>query len=387
MKRMNNLPKRKTVLATAAAGVAIATSLAGCSSSSSPSTASGSGKSSVQVGIILPDEVTSPRWANADQPALQAECTKDKLSCDIQNAEDSDANELSIGNEMINNAHVQVLVVAGVDPAPTETITEEAEKQGITVIDYDRAYGSGTYDPNYYVSFNGVTVGVDQGNALVAAVKAKGFAKPDVAVIDGSQTDGNAVEFKQGYMSVLQPLFTAGTYKEAGDTWTPNWTNSLAPQEFAAMYAKDKNINTVMVANDGMADAIIAYMKTNGIDPTKFVISGQDSSALGLQDIMQGYQSFTIYKASTLEAVPSVDLAQDVINGQKPTSVDGYAIKSQSYSTTAGAVPSILQTPQVITTSNVSVPVAANYTPYSSVCDTTALVALCTKDGITAPTS
>jgi D-xylose transport system substrate-binding protein len=387
MKRMNNLPKRKTVLATAAAGVAIATSLAGCSSSSSPSTASGSGKSSVQVGIILPDEVTSPRWANADQPALQAECTKDKLSCDIQNAEDSDANELSIGNEMINNEHVQVLVVAGVDPAPTETITEEAEKQGITVIDYDRAYGSGTYDPNYYVSFNGVTVGVDQGNALVAAVKAKGFAKPDVAVIDGSQTDGNAVEFKQGYMSVLQPLFTAGTYKEAGDTWTPNWTNSLAPQEFAAMYAKDRNINTVMVANDGMADAIIAYMKTNGIDPTKFVISGQDSSALGLQDIMQGYQSFTIYKASTAEAVPTVDLAQEVIAGKKPTTVDSYAIKSQSYSTTAGAVPSILQTPQVITSSNVNVPVAANYTPYSSVCDTPALVTLCTKDGIAAPTS
>jgi D-xylose transport system substrate-binding protein len=387
MKRMNNLPKRKTVLATAAAGVAIATSLAGCSSSSSPSTASGSGKSSVQVGIILPDEVTSPRWANADQPALQAECTKDKLSCDIQNAEDSDANELSIGNEMINNEHVQVLVVAGVDPAPTETITEEAEKQGITVIDYDRAYGSGTYDPNYYVSFNGVTVGVDQGNALVAAVKAKGFAKPDVAVIDGSQTDGNAVEFKQGYMSVLQPLFTAGTYKEAGDTWTPNWTNSLAPQEFAAMYAKDRNINTIMVANDGMADAIIAYMKSNGIDPTKFVISGQDSSALGLQDIMQGDQSFTIYKASTAEAVPTIDLAQEVIAGKKPTTVDSYAIKSQSYSTTAGAVPSILQTPQVITASNVNVPVAANYTPYSSVCDTAALVTLCTHDGITAPTS
>jgi D-xylose transport system substrate-binding protein len=386
MKRMNNLPKRKTVLATAAAGVAIATSLAGCSSSSSPSSSS-AGKSAVQVGIILPDEVTSPRWANADQPALQAECTKDKLSCDIQNAEDSDANELSIGNEMINNEHVQVLLVAGVDPAPTETITEDAEKQGITVIDYDRAYGSGSYDPNYYVSFNGVTVGDDQGQALVSAVKAKGFAKPDVAVIDGSQTDGNAVEFKQGYMSVLQPLFTAGTWKESGDTWTPNWTNSLAPQEFAAMYAKDKNINTIMVANDGMADAIIAYMQSNGIDPSKFVISGQDSSALGLQDIMQGTQSFTIYKASTAEAVPSVDLAQDIINGQKPTSVDGYAIKSQSYSTTAGAVPSILQTPQVITQANVDIPVAANYTPYSSVCDTAALVTLCTKDGIKAPTS
>jgi len=66
--------------------------MAGCSSSSSPSSSSSSGGSKASeplVGIILPDAVTSPRWENADQPALAAECTKDGLNCDIQNAEES----------------------------------------------------------------------------------------------------------------------------------------------------------------------------------------------------------------------------------------------------------------------------------------------------------
>ena len=359
--------------------------MAGCSSSSSPSSSSSSGGSKASeplVGIILPDAVTSPRWENADQPALAAECTKDGLNCDIQNAEDSDTNEVNIGNTMINVEHVQVLIVAGVDPAPTVTITNEAEKAGIQVIDYDRAYGA----PDYYLSFNNQTVGVDQGNALVAAIKAKGITKPDVAVLNGATTDGNAVLFNKGYMSVIQPYFTAGTWKQSANQWVTGWSNPLALTDFQAMYTADPNINVIMVANDGMADAIIPFLQQKGL-AGKVVVSGQDASALGLQDILQGSQSFTIYKASSLEAVPSIDLAADLVKGQKPTSVDGVAMVTQKYSTTTTAVPSILAQPVTVTLSNVDAPVASGYTPYASVCSTAALVALCTANGITAPAS
>jgi D-xylose transport system substrate-binding protein len=356
--------------------------MAGCSSSSSPSASSSGGAKASEplIGIILPDAVTSPRWENADQPGLAAECTKDHLNCDIQNAEDSDTNEVNIGNTMINVEHVQVLVVAGVDPAPTVTITNEAEKAGIQVIDYDRAYGA----PDYYLSFNNQTVGVDQGNALVAAIKAKGITKPDVAVLNGATTDGNAVLFNKGYMSVIQPYFTAGTWKQSANQWVTGWSNPLALTDFQAMYTADPNINVIMVANDGMADAIIPFLQQKGL-AGKVVVSGQDASALGLQDVLQGSQSFTIYKPSSAEAVPTIDLAADLVKGQKPTSIDGVNLVTQSYSTTTKAVPSVLAQPTTITLSNVDAPVASGYTPYATVCSTAALVALCTSNGITAP--
>lgn len=369
--------KRKPVLAAGVGAAALALVASGCSSNS-PSSSS---TSKPLIGIILPDEVTSPRWANADQPALQAQCTKDGLQCDIQNAEDSDTNEVTIGTTMINVEHVQVLMVAGVDPAPTETITNLAHKNGVKVIDYDRAYGN----PDYYMSFNGVTVGVDQGKALLAAIQSQHITNPDVAVLDGSPTDGNATEFKQGYLSVLNPLFANGTLKKSSEQAVTGWSNPLALTDFQAMYAQDPHINVIMVANDGMADAIIPFLQQQNI-AGKVVVSGQDASALGLQDILLGYQSFSIYKASSLEAVPAVDLAKELVNGNSsPTGVDGQKFVNQKYSTTTNSVPSILATPETITLANVDVPVKSNYTPYSSVCNTTQLTQLCNQNGVTNP--
>ncbi len=379
---------RKQVLCAGISLAAMAIMTSGCSSSSSPSSKGSSAASGEQVGIILPDAVTSPRWMNADQPALQADCAKDHLSCDIQNANDQDATELSEGENMIDNEHVQVLVLASLDQPTAETLTSKAHAAGVKVIDYDRVFGGAGAEPDYYVSFDGVTVGDQQGQALVSAVKAdKSITKPDVAILNGATTDGNAVEFNKGYMSVLQPLISSGQWKQSANTWVTGWDNPTALKDFEADYSADQNINVIMVANDGMADAIIPFLQEKGL-AGKIVVSGQDSSALGLQEILEGNQTYTIYKPSTLEAGPTIDLAKEIVGGDaSPTSVDGYNFKDESYSTTAAAIPSVLQTSTVITIANVSVPVLANYTPYASVCDTSALIQLCSQHGITPPST
>jgi D-xylose transport system substrate-binding protein len=180
--------KRKQVLSAGISLATLAVLASGCSSSGSGSSSSSSKSSGEQVGIILPDAVTSPRWMNADQPALQQQCSKDGLSCDIQNANDQPATELSEGENMIDNEHVQVLVLASLDQPTAETLTTKAHAAGVKVIDYDRVYGGANAEPDYYVSFNGVTVGQQQGNALVSAIKAAGIAHPDVAVLNGASS-------------------------------------------------------------------------------------------------------------------------------------------------------------------------------------------------------
>ena len=51
-----------------------------------------------------------------------------------------------------------------------------------------------------YVSFDGKTVGMLQGSAVIAGLKAKGMytKKPVVASLWGGQTDANAFLFKSG---------------------------------------------------------------------------------------------------------------------------------------------------------------------------------------------
>ena len=94
---------RKAVLSAAVGAAALAFGVAGCSSSSSSSASgSSSNSSAVQVGIILPDTVSSARYVNADAPALTAECKAKALNCDIQNAQGVTSTQQSLADKMIN---------------------------------------------------------------------------------------------------------------------------------------------------------------------------------------------------------------------------------------------------------------------------------------------
>jgi len=375
---------RKAILTATVGAAALAFGVAGCTSSTTtPPASTGSATSTStsaaggKVGVILPETATSARWENADRPAIQAECQKKGLTCDIQNAQGQDQQEKTIADTMIKTEHVQVLLLASIDPTTGQAVTTEAKAAGIKVIDYDRLVTGS--NPDYYVSFDNKAVGVAQGNALVAAVASMKITSPDVAILDGAPTDNNATLFNQGYMSILQPLITAGTWKKSAEQAIANWDNPTAGTTFSAMYAADHNINVVMVANDGMAGAVIADLKNLHING-KVAVSGQDATAAGLQSILTGDQSFTIYKPSSQEAVPAVDLAAELVAGTTPT--ENFSTVTDP--TNNSPVKSLLATPTAITLSNIDLPIKDNYTPYADVC-TAAFVAKCTAAGITAP--
>ncbi len=370
---------RKAVLTATVGAAALALGVAACSSSTSPSSSSSGsanqGGAKPKIGVILPETATSARWANADAPAIQAECAKKNLDCSVQNANGDTNAEKTIADSMIKTQHVQVLLLASIDSTPGAAVTSEAHANGVKVIDYDRLVPGSSAD--YYVSFDNVAVGKAQGNALVAAVQQMNIKNPDVAILDGAPTDNNATLFNQGYMSVLNPLISAGTWKKSGEHAIDNWDNPTAGTTFTSMYNADHDINVVMVANDGMANAVIQVLKNLGING-KVAVSGQDATAQGLQHILDGDQSFSIYKPSTQEAIPAVDLAAELAAGTTPT--DQFA--SVTDPTTKQPIKSLLATPITITKANVAQPVKDKYVSYSDVC-TAAYVAKCTAAGIT----
>lgn len=367
---------RKAVLTATLGAAALAFGVAACSSSTSPSaTSSGtSNGAKAKVGVILPETATSARWANNDAPAIKAECAKKNLDCDVQNANGDTAAEKTIGDQMIKTEHVQVLLLASIDSTTGSAVTSEAHANGVKVIDYDRLVPGSNED--YYVSFDGTAVGKAQGTALVAAVQAAGIAHPDVAFVNGAPTDNNATLFANGYHSVIDPLITAGTWKKSAEQAIAGWDNPTAGTTFTSMYNADHNINAVMVANDGMANAIIADLKNLGING-KVMVSGQDATVQGLQHIMDGDQAFTIFKPSSEEAVPAVDLAAELVNGGSPTDT----FQTVTDPTSNQSVKSLLAAPITITKSNVGEPVTQGYVSKSDLC-TGAYAAKCTAAGI-----
>jgi|KBSSwiStaDraftv2_1062776.scaffolds.fasta_scaffold15608_2 D-xylose transport system substrate-binding protein len=348
----------------------------GSSSPSAPPASSESSSGSgapdgggAKVGIILPDTQSSARWANADAPALAAQCKVVNLDCDIQNAQNDPAKMRTIAQSMENNG-IKVLMITNLDAASGATILKEATSKGITTVDYDRLTPGG--GAALYISFDNVKVGEAQGTSLVNCPQVKGKDAIKYVDLNGAPTDNNATLFKQGYDSVLSK--TAGWTKLA-DQSVPKWDNQQAGVIFGSMLNQHKDINAVMVANDGMANSVIGALKNQGL-AGKVAVSGQDATGQGLQHILDGDQCFTIYKPSKEEAIPAINAIAQLVKGDIPATT-----ATVQDPDTKAEVPAILATPTPITIDNVALPINDNYTPKTDVC-TGAYVAKCTAAGV-----
>lgn len=381
---------RKAILAITALGAAVALSAAGCSSSkssgsssttggSTTSAASGSSSSSSsgtphytnnKVGILLPDTNSSPRWVNSDPNELKAQCDQYGLTCDIQNANGSATTMTSQAQSMLNEG-VGVLMITNLDSGSAKAIEAQAQAKGVVTIDYDRLTLGGT--AQYYVSFDNVAVGKAQGTALTKCAQVQGKTAVKYVEEDGAATDNNATLFKQGYDSVLS---AAPGWKQAGDQ-SGNWDNpaGTAQSVFQKLLQAAPDMNAAMVANDEMANAAITVLKQQGLNG-KVAVSGQDATATGIQNILNGDQCFTIYKPVKGEADVAVKLASQVLSNQKPTA------PSTVHDPTGNRdVPSYLATPVVVDKTNITLPFTDGYQKAADVC-TGDFAAKCTAAGI-----
>jgi D-xylose transport system substrate-binding protein len=381
---------RKSAIGLVVAGVAASLVLSACSSSkkvttttspaagttspaaTSPATTGAAGAidgKGAKVGIIWPDTQSSNRWITSDPDAAKAECQKVNLNCIMQNANNS-ADQMTTDAQNMINQGVKVLLIVNLDSASAAKIESDAKSKGVASIDYDRFTLGGS--ASLYVSFDGVAVGKAQGQTLVKCPQVEGKSTVQYVDINGSKTDNNATLFKQGYDSVLNKQ--AG-WKKLADQWIDKWDNQVAGTTFQSMLNAHKDLNAVMVANDGMANSVITTLRQQHLNG-KVAVSGQDATVQGLQHIMDGDQCFTIYKPSSKEAIPAIDAAAQLANGQVPTTTT-----TVTDTQTGRLVPAILAQPIPITKANVALPINDGYTPKAQTC-TGAYAAKCTAAGV-----
>jgi D-xylose transport system substrate-binding protein len=270
---------------------------------------------SIQACALLPDTKSSTRYVLFDAPYLKAAFRKAGVSAQVLNALNDAQKQKSQAQQCLAQG-AKVILLDQIDPASGAAITNLAVGQGAKVIDYDRlVVGS---KAAYYVSFNNVTVGKLQGRGLVGGLKANGkfSKKPVIAELNGGITDNNAKLFKQGYDSILNPLYKAGTFKKAtaGDQWT-NWDPIKGRQIFDQMLARNGNrIDGVLAANDGLAGAVVASLKAHGLKPVP--LTGQDATPTGVQFIIAGWQTGTVYKSVRKEANAAAAAAIAIVKGK-----------------------------------------------------------------------
>jgi D-xylose transport system substrate-binding protein len=318
------------------------------------------------IAAILPDTVSSARYTEFDAPYLSQALATAGLSpsqYSVVNAQGSDATELSDAQEAITKG-ASVLIMDPLDSGVGAQIETYAKAHGVAVIDYDRLTLGGSRA--YYVSFNNVEVGKLIGQGFVTCATNWHVKTPNVLVMRGAPTDNNATLFAQGYDGVLAPYFANKSYVDVG-TPAGTWDPPTAETEFQQEFTAHKNINSVLTPNDENAAPIITYLQRQGVKPDTFPVTGQDATLVGLQNILGGYQCGTVYKPIYLEAQAAVAVAMYARAGKTPPTslVNGSTTDSQENK----AVPSVLLTPEWVTTANMnSTVIADQFVPAQQLC-------------------
>ncbi len=271
--------------AATAAGGAATTGGAGLASQFS------AGKGCKRVGFLLPDSATGSRFVIQDQPLTEAAIKKylPGVTVESLNAQNSNDTQLTQATSLLTKGAC-ILVVVAVDSVAAAAVVQKAKQSNVPVIAYDRLIQDN--DLAFYASFDNVAVGRAQGEYIKANYK-KG---DNVAMINGSMTDNNALLFAQGAHEVLDPLFMSGELKKVYEQYTPMWSPETAQvQMAAALTMANNNIQIAYIANDAMANTSIAALKAQSLNG-KVLVTGQDAETVGARNILLGDQAMTVYK-------------------------------------------------------------------------------------------
>jgi D-xylose transport system substrate-binding protein len=315
-----------------------------------------SAQETFDIAVLLPDSASSARWENDDRRFLSAAFEEAGVSYSIVNAEGDRQTQITQAEQAITNG-AKVILMVNLDSGSGAAIIAMAREAGVAVIDYDRLTIEGD-GADFYVSFDNEAVGRLQGEGLVTAVEAAQEAGtigevPLVAILNGSPTDNNATLFGNGYHSVIDPYFEDGSWELVAEQDVPDWDNQQALLIFEQMQTDNEQIDAAIAANDGLAQAVITARQNAGLD---FIpVTGQDATVGGIQNVLAGRQSMTVYKAIKAQAEAAAALAIAIVNGED-TSEMATGVTNNG----TNDIPSVLLVPVSVTSENVAETVIAD---------------------------
>jgi len=324
------------------------------------------------IWVLLPDSATSDRWEKDDRrffaEGFEAAGLVEDEDFSIVNAEGDAATQISQAEQAIGDG-ASVIVLTSNDSGSGATIIDLARDAGVAVVEYDRFNTEGSAGGDVYVSFDNVRVGATMAEALEPVIDALGVDTPRVVMLNGGEEDNNAFLFRDGYNGTVETRVAAGDWELVDDQFVPGWDNAEALAIFDQILVGAGNeVDAVFAANDGLAGSVIAALENAGLDPTTVPVSGQDATQAGIQNVLLGKQTMSVYKPIRAEAAAGVQAALALRAGEDVTGLSGdfKIIGINADGTPAdtpdgdGVVPYIALVPIAVTADNVADTVVAD---------------------------
>lgn len=298
--------KKLMILAIVICTICICT--AGCSSSSSlpeedqeEEEENREEDNAIQIGLTV-DSFVIERWIR-DRDVFVDTARKLRAEVNVQDAGANSQEQISQIEYFIKK-RMDVIVIIARDCGALSDVIRKARDAGIKVISYDRLINNA--DTDLYISFDNCKVGKLMAQALIEAIPQGG----DIFMIQGSASDNNVKEVRQGFDEVLKKSNLNVVYEANCDAWTAE----LAVGYVEEALEKYPNVKGIMCGNDDIASQVIQVLAENQL-AGNVVVVGQDGDLAACQRIVEGTQYMTAFKSiedlARLAAEYSVKIAKD----------------------------------------------------------------------------
>ncbi|MER7274058.1 substrate-binding domain-containing protein [Dactylosporangium sp. NPDC000244] len=330
----------KRIMATAAAAALLLTGCGGGGNQGADAPANSS--KDVVIGWISPDATSSTRWDTQDRPAFEkAVQTLAPGAKVIASTAPNDQAMLQQAESAITQG-AKVLVINPITAEGALPVVDLAKREHVAVISYEGLIAKAHLDG--YITFNNLEVGRLQAKYIVD------HASPgaNIAVMNGAQVCEACIAFKKGAHEVFDPAVQSGKIKIGYEADTPNWeaTKAQAQTDQALTKLGDK-VDGILAANDGLAGGVIASLKSRQLNG-KVVVTGQDATVAGLQEILLGNQTMTVYKDLHKQAQAAAKAAVALAMG-KPNETG----LTDTYDNGGNAVPALFLQPMAVDRANI----------------------------------
>jgi D-xylose transport system substrate-binding protein len=330
--------------------------------------AEGGGGGEGSIWVLLPDSATSPRWESDDRRFFQQAFTEAGVDFNIVNAEGDAAQQQAQAEQAIADG-ASVILLVSIDTGSGATIIDMAKDADVQVVEYDR-FNTGGSGGAAYVSFDNVRVGQTMAELMEPAIDALQVNKPRIVMLNGGEEDNNSFLFRQGYAETVEERVDAGDWELVADQHVPGWDNQEAQTIMEQILTGANNdVDAVFAANDGLANSAINALEAAGVEGAP--VSGQDATVAGIQNILLGKQTMTVYKPIQAEVEVAAAVALALRNGEDIQNVEAEAefeligIQAEDGQPTdspegEGVVPYFALTPIAVTADNIQDTVIAD---------------------------
>lgn len=259
------------------------------------------------------DALIIERWQR-DLDILKARAEERGFQFQVVNAYENVDRQIEQISTLVDEGAVAIFILA-YDKDALADVVEEARRQGVLVIAYDRLISNAKVDA--YVSFDNVLVGELMAQALIDEVP-----KGNYVIINGSPLDNNSMMFNEGYYNILGPYIARGDITVIEEVWAEDWREDIAYNTVDQLLSKGIEFDAVIGANDLLAEGAISVLSEYGLVGDVKVV-GHDADISACQRIVEDKQLMTVYKPLKNLAEGSIDLVYNMLT-QESVEFDAY---------------------------------------------------------------